>query len=606
MVINMTSDTKKYGGAYLPKDKALKKNPELKPLAIAVNAATKAIAEAIIFGRLAAERPEHIDDYFKVKIWEHREGLPCPELDVFSADFFDNVGVWDAEKGEPAPRPAPENEKTEEPGAGQAEEELKTVRQLDTWSRAACLALFGPCEKITKAQYGQVVDLKNDDGSSYARELTEALFREPRALELTPERQAQLLAHEREEAKDTDQWPDHKKRIAKWLDTPADKRPQAGSTSIVHTQTGARLCTGVPTDRNFKHSKESLGNEIALGMLAREHEFNIYSVSPTLYQQAEQIRLSGTNEEYEAWYRLYICTPGGMDFSRAINIAVVKTAPEDIWKDPVKHREYFNRVMTESDHAHPDPLIVDIACGRSSMPMPMPAEATKQNKAPEAAKTQPKVEKLAKGVFSIENLMAGEAVNEQNIDVPEDHRQPMTPRQVEVAHAINDLLSGHTDIMGKEEAEGVVTCTGHLVPHIVPLLIDTIITTESCLSPAFSDEEIHDVATTILDAWSDNQAEREKIATDAIVEYRSEPELPEPAVIDPPVITVKPKKADKPAPRQVVNVMQPTILTYQQQLTIAALQGLCANPAHGNALDDLPAMAADLAAGIIRLQENKE
>lgn len=89
-----------------------------------------------------------------------------------------------------------------------------------------------------------------------------------------------------------------------------------------------------------------------------------------LYQQAEKIRLSGTDEEFNAWYRMFISTPGGLDFSRAINIAVVKTAPEDLWKDPVKHREYFNRVMTESDHSKPDPLIVDIACGRSSSPMP--------------------------------------------------------------------------------------------------------------------------------------------------------------------------------------------------------------------------------------------
>jgi hypothetical protein len=216
---------------------------------------------------------------------------------------------------------------------------------------------------------------------------------------------------------------------------------------------------------------------------------------------------------------------------------------------------------------------------------------------------QTKIEKIGDGVFSVENLMANGAAKDQNIGVPEDNRQAMTPRQIKVVYALNDLLSGRTDIMTKEEAEGVVSCTGHLIPHIMPMLMDTIITTESCLSPAFSDEELHDVATTILDAWSDNEAEREKIATDAIVQYRSEPELPQPAVIDLPVITAKPKKADEPAPQQVTNVLQPSALTYQQQLTIAALQGLCANPAHATALDDLPAIAADLAAGIIRLQE---
>jgi len=60
----MSVELKVFGGAYFPKDKALKKCPDLKPLATAVNATTKAIAEAIIFGKLAAEHPEHIDDFF--------------------------------------------------------------------------------------------------------------------------------------------------------------------------------------------------------------------------------------------------------------------------------------------------------------------------------------------------------------------------------------------------------------------------------------------------------------------------------------------------------------------------------------------------------------
>ncbi|HHT4823243.1 TPA: hypothetical protein ACTY3W_004489 [Enterobacter roggenkampii] len=223
-----------------------------------------------------------------------------------------------------------------------------------------------------------------------------------------------------------------------------------------------------------------------------------------------------------------------------------------------------------------------------------------------ASEQNTNIEKIGDGVFSVENLMGSSAAKDQNINVPEDNRQVMTQRQIEVIYALDDLLSGRTDVMAKDEAEGVVSCTGHLIPQIMPMLMDTIITTESCLSPAFSDEEIHDVATTILDAWSDNEAEREKIATDAIVEYRSEPELPQPAVIDRPVITAKPKKADDHNPQQMVNVMQPAALTYQQQLTIAALHGLCANPAHGNALDDLPAIAADLAAGIVRLQGNDD
>jgi exodeoxyribonuclease VIII len=99
----MSVELKVFGGAYFPKDKALK-NTRFKTPRNCNKWFYEAIAEAVIFGKLAAEYPERIDDYFKVKIWEHREDLPCPELDVFSTDFFDTVAVWNVNAGEPARR----------------------------------------------------------------------------------------------------------------------------------------------------------------------------------------------------------------------------------------------------------------------------------------------------------------------------------------------------------------------------------------------------------------------------------------------------------------------------------------------------------------------
>jgi exodeoxyribonuclease VIII len=116
--------------------------------------------------------------------------IPCPELDVFSSDFCEHV-VWNVNAGEPAAAPQPETEAKEEWDDNKAQEEIKIVAQLDQASRAACLALFGPVPGITTAQYGQIVDLKNDDEPSFARELAEALAKERRALALAPERQEQ-------------------------------------------------------------------------------------------------------------------------------------------------------------------------------------------------------------------------------------------------------------------------------------------------------------------------------------------------------------------------------------------------------------------------------
>ncbi|WP_421513885.1 exodeoxyribonuclease VIII [Enterobacter ludwigii] len=627
----MSVELKVFGGAYFPKDKALKKHPNLKPLATAVNASTKAIAEAVIFGKLAAEQPEHIDDYFKVKIWEHREDLPCPDLDVFSPEFFDSVAVWNVNAGEPAAAPQPESDEKADWEDNKAQEEIKTVARLDQASRAACLALFGPVPGITTTQYGQIVDLLNDDESSYARELAEALGKETRALALAPQRQEQLLAWVREDTKETTQWPDIKRRITRWLDTPVDKRPQAAPVNEDNrTDSGATLGGGNKTDRSpdLVHNLSTLRIEVAVAILSMYDEIDIYWIPNKFMLAAKAMAEAEQDTRFTAWWKKLRSTPGILDYSRAAIIALIKSAPEGLWTDPVALREYINRELVESDHAHPDQRTIDMACrpkarsnsekkeddetkptvpGETLPPAVCPGKAAQldkelneafaQSHAPEMqASEQPRVENLGGGVFSVDALLNTAPSNEV-----EKQEVPPAPndRDFAILHALNDLISGRTDIMGKEEAEGVVACTGQLVSDVIPLLMADIITTEFCLSPEFSDEEIHDVATTILDSWSDDISVRQKIALDAIVEYRR-PAQPKSVVLDPPAVTAKPKT--DPEPANETNAALSSV-NYLQQLTIAALQGLCSNPAYCNQYEELPAMAAGLARSVINHQE---
>lgn len=628
----MSVELKVFGGAYFPKDKALKKHPDLKPLATAVNSATKTIAEAVIFGKLASEHPEHIDDYFKVKIWEHREGLPCPELDVFSPEFFDTVAIWNVNAGEPAAAPQPESEEKTEWDGNKALEEIKTVAQLDVASRAACLALFGPVPGITTAQYGQIVDLKNDDEPSFARELAEALAKETRALALAPERQVQLLAWVRENTKDSAQWPDIKKQIAKWIDTPVDKRPLAHSTDSEEnrTDTGSTLGGGNKTDRSpdLVHNLSTLRIEVAVAILSMYDEIDIYWIPNKYMIPAKAMAEAEQDTRFTAWWKKLRSTPGILDYSRAAIIALIKSAPEDLWMDPVALREYINRELVERDHENPDQKTVDMACRpkprtnvekkendetESTVPVetlpptvcPGKAaqldkelnEAFAQSHAPEMqASDQPRVENLGGGVFSVDALLNTAPSNEgEKQEVP----PALSVREIEIAHALNDLMSGRTNIGDQEDIENLITTTGKDIEHIFPLLIADITTTEFCLSPDFSDEEVQDVATTILEQWSDDISVRQKIALDAIVEYRR-PAPPKSVVLDPPAVTAKPIVEPEPTPEKNGPLSS---VTYLQQLTIAALQGLCSNPAFCNQYEELPVMAAGLARGVINHQE---
>lgn len=627
----MSVELKVFGGAYFPKDKALKKHPNLKPLATAVNASTKAIAEAVIFGKLAAEQPEHIDDYFKVKIWEHREDLPCPDLDVFSPEFFDSVAVWNVNAGEPAAAPQPESDEKANWEDNKAQEEIKTVARLDQASRAACLALFGPVPGITTAQYGQIVDLLNDDESSYARELAEALGKETRALALEPGRQEQLLAWLRENTKESAQWPDIKKQIAKWIDTPSDKRPQAAtSTEENRTDTGSTLGGGNKTDRSpdLVHNLSTLRIEVAVAILSMYDEIDIYWIPNKFMLAAKAMAEAEQDTRFTAWWKKLRSTPGILDYSRAAIIALIKSAPEGLWTDPVALREYINRELVESDHAHPDQKTIDMACrpkarsnletkeddetkptvpGETELPAVCPGKATQldkelndafaHNPAPEEqASDQPRVENLGGGVFSVDELLNTPPSNEgEKQEVP----QALNDREIEIGYALNELVSGRTNIVDKDEIEYLITTTGKDIVHLFPLLIADITTTEFCLSPDLSDEEVQDVATTILEKWSDDISVRQKVALDSIVEYRR-PETPKSVVLDPPAVTAKPKNEPEPAPEKNAPLSS---VNYLQQLTIAALQGLCSNPAYCNQYEELPAMATGLARSVINHQE---
>lgn len=513
-----------------------------------------------------------------------------------------------------------------------AQEEIKTVARLDQASRAACLALFGPVPGITTAQYGQIVDLINDDAGSFTRELAEALAKETRALALAPERQEQLLSWVRENTKDSAQWPDIKKQIAKWIDTPVDKRPQTVRTTTEEnlTVTGSTLGGGNKTDRSpdLVHNLSTLKIEVAVAILSTFDEIDIYSIPNKFFIPAKAMAEAEQDTRFPARWKKLRGTPGILDYSRAAIIALIKSAHEDLWMDPVALREYINRELVESDHAHPDQKTVDTACrtkpranpeeiendeakppvsGETLPPAVCPGKAAQldkelnkafaQDSTPEKqAGDQPRVENLGGGVFSVDALINTTSSNEvEKQEVP----PALNDREIEIAHALNELMSGLTNIGDQDDIENLTATTGKDIEHIFPLLIADITTTEFSLSPYFSDEEVQDVATTILEQWSDDISVRQKIALDAIVEYRR-PELPKPVVLDPPTVTAKPKTESEPVPETYSPLSS---VIYLQQLTIAALQGLCSNPAYCNQYEELPVMAAGLAHSVINHQE---
>lgn len=592
----MTIGLKKFGGRFEPKKSALEKDSMLPVYVAFKQAKNKTIAKTLLHADFIQFAPDYADDYFAPKVWEVEEGMFCTVEGQFYTDLFTGEIVWNAEKGEPEriivePELAGGNEQL---NADATEEKMKPVKELDVLARAYCLAVFGAIEEITPSQYGQLIDMLNDDEFSPLREQAEGLAKEPRILAMLPEKQTECLVWVRQKARDNAKWPDYKNLFTQWADTPPDKREPVKCVQTGTTSSDKPTMSELATRLRYR---------TAMGKLSRSMDFDVCS-PPVGIEMRINTMLCSKDVEIDDWCAPFSRTPGIHDYHPASIVAIIKTADEKLHIYPGELRQYIDSCIAGFDCVNPPQLVIDIACGRTSAPLPQKKDGAKSDGVTEQTLQDENLPpavcpaRAAELDRELDAAFANSASNEgekTEVTEQEDYRQLLDAHEIEIAHALNDLLSGRTDIMGKEEAEGVVTCTGHIIADILPLLIIDIATTEFCLSPNFSDEEVHDVATTILDSWSDDAAVRQKIALDAIVEYRR-PEPPKPVVMNPPVVTVKPKKdpetvfAPKPAP---------IALTYRQQLTLAALQGMCANPAYRGDFDELPHMAAALAAGII-------
>ncbi|EBM1235658.1 exonuclease VIII [Salmonella enterica subsp. enterica serovar 4,[5],12:i:-] len=182
--------------------------------------------------------------------------------------------------------------------------------------------------------------------------------------------------------------------ISAWLDTEhiyrglLVKEWQKGNreSCINRTPSGANAGGGILTDRGegFVHDQASLERDVAMGVLARAMDVDIYNPHPAHEKRIDEI-IAENKPPFSVFRDKFIAMPGGLDYSRAMVVASVKEAPIGIEVIPAHITEYLNKVLTETDHTNPDPLIVDIACGRTSQPMPMKGSANDDEEKPQPA-----------------------------------------------------------------------------------------------------------------------------------------------------------------------------------------------------------------------------
>ena len=282
----------------------------------------------------------------------------------------------------------------------------------------------------------------------------------------------------------------------------------------------------------------------------------------------------------------------------------MKEAPIGIEVIPAHVTEYLNRVLTETDHATPDPMIVAIACGRSSAPMPQ--RVTEEGKKDDEEKPQPSDE------------MADEQATAETVepDTTEHHQdtQPLDAQsQIDTKYEKlrAELHEARKNILPKNpvDADKVLAASrGEFVEGISdqndPKWVKGIETRDSVNQ---NQQETEQNSPNALQNEPEAQPETQKacdacgqtgvgncpdcgaVMGDATYQETFNREQDE----EPEIQTEAGETAD----------IALTNLTWKQHLTIAAIQGLCANPAYCAVINEIPGMADMIANNVMHIQE---
>ncbi|EPQ7356636.1 hypothetical protein ACUV6R_000122 [Klebsiella pneumoniae] len=378
-----------YHGLFEPKKSAIKDSGAV-PLAIAIDAPNKKVAESIMVGKLWEFYPANGDNYFKPKIWEDSVGQPRPAIGQFDEQFAQE-NTFDGEKWVVNSQDAG----TSDLPAGDDIIDLMTVSPRE---RFAAVLLFSNAE-MNGHLYSQVVDYLDDlDNHDESMEEDDrfnfnvlcALHNNEPVKHMHVEGLNNLIQGIFSNFEN--QTPGKaaiSQFVKRWLEN-LGKRDEILATGNKSSSLGANNSADdagsftVAPQRGYKHTYATLDQEIAVALLP---------VSPTApvlsgnLRDAEKI-IADDREDFKRWSAALRTTEQILKYDRPTIFGVVQNAPaNDTYHFP------------ESLHRYIDSWLE--ANGR-----------LEESEASETKDPVVQVKKVGAGMFSVEGLAQEPASNE--------------------------------------------------------------------------------------------------------------------------------------------------------------------------------------------------
>ncbi|WP_213900934.1 hypothetical protein [Raoultella planticola] len=420
-----------YHGLFEPKKSAIKDSGAV-PLAIAIDAPNKKVAESIMVGKLWEVYPANGDNYFKPKIWEDSIGQPRPAVGLFDEQFAQE-NTFDGEKWVAKIQ----NGDVIDLPAGDEVIDLMTVSPRE---RFAAVLLFSNAE-MNGHLYSQVVDYLDDldnhdesmeDDDRFNFNVLCALHNNEPVKHMHVEGLNNLIqgifSHFENQTPGKAAISQFVKR---WLENPG-KRDEILATGNKSSSLGANSGDDadsftVAPQRGYKHTYATLDQEIAVALLP------ISPTAPVLsgnLRDAEKI-IADDREDFKRWSAALHTTEQILKYDRPTIFGVVQNAPaKDTYHFPESLRRYIDSWLE--------------ANGR-----------LEENEASETKDPVVQVKRVGAGMFSVEGLAQEPA---SNIGEKAEVAPPVvTETQAKQAReALNDMGYGvyATDKDNASEPEG--------------------------------------------------------------------------------------------------------------------------------------------------------
>lgn len=251
---------------------------------------------------------------------------------------------------------------------------------------------------------------------------------------------------------------------------------------IQRTESGANAGGGNQTDRNhdLKHDLDTLDLEIALATLPMD--FNIYDIPGGVFRRAKEI-VSKKESPFKEWSKALRGTPGILDYSRAAIFALIRSAHPEHYLYPARLSGFINANLTESNHAAPTEEA--LVAARHTPEVSWANEISADKEASEGdnhkescggedtsgvnGETQPVLEKVGKGLFSIEGLITNAPkTNGSNTAAEYTNNVPMeetgndeTPNGAALSEGAEETISGASAIETYCSTAAINNDSGH-------------------------------------------------------------------------------------------------------------------------------------------------